>query len=75
MKEKHPESVNKTQQGCGKLTKLYDFFLVANEERNLRCYPKLQKLREREVFGTMKCLPWKSQLINGCGDRKNPAFV
>lgn len=50
------------------------FFLVANEERNLQCYPKLGKWREREVFGTMKCLPWRSQLINGCGAQEEFCF-
>lgn len=74
MKEKHLESVNMTQQGWGKLAKLYDFFLVANEERNLQCYPKLEKRREREVFGMMKCLPQRSQLINGCGAQKESCF-
>lgn len=44
-------------------------FPVANE-RNLRCYPTSEKLKEREVFGTMKCLPWRSRLINSCGTQE-----
>lgn len=50
------------------------FFLVANEERNLQCWPKRNEWREREVFSRMKCLPWKSQLINGCGAQEESCF-
>lgn len=53
-----------------KAGKIIWLFPAANEERNLQCSPKSEKWREREVFGTIKCPPWRSRLINGCGTQE-----
>lgn len=38
------------------------------------CDVTLREMKGEEVFGMMKCLPWRSQLINGCGAQEESCF-